>query len=211
MPTGKTIGLLALALCPALGCGGGSSKASSPVTVDKDGDGDGFTEAQGDCNDQVAAINPAGKITVAACFWVLPEWDCPRGSDNYHEDNSQIQVSLVNNKCTALSITDATVQITVREAHGTFNYTGQTWTTEHVGFSPSSVARGNGGTIVVDSSIYCTNTRGRGTYNVYDAKVTFQTSAGSVEAVTSNARTTTFPFIGDAASGVSGLPGSRPR
>jgi len=203
--------LVAVALSTLLGCGGGSSGSTSPSPVGIDKDGDGFTDVAGDCNDQNAAVNPSGTIVVQAS-WVSPVWDCPRGSHDYTEDKDFIRVRLTNNKCSALSITDATVQTTVREAHGTFNFPGETWTSEHVPFSPNSIAMGVGGDILVDGDLICTNGPGgnANAYNVYEAEVTLQTSAGPVKATTTNRRTTRFPLASDAPSGVSGLQGTRP-
>lgn len=199
----------ALALSPLLACGGGSSGSpATPAAVDKDGDG--FAEAAGDCNDQNAAVNPNGAIVVELCLWLNPEWDCPRGSSDYPEDTDSIRVRLINNKCSTLVITSAAVQITVREASGTFNFTGETWTTENVQFSPSSIPMGVGGDILVDSGSTCTNTTGGGAYNVYDAEVILQTSAGPIHAATSNSRTTNFPFSGEASSLATSLQGGRP-
>jgi hypothetical protein len=163
-----------------VGCGGGSSTPSSPAARDKDGDG--FTEAQG---------------------------DCPRGSDQRDDVDDAIQISLVNDSCSTLYVTQATVPVEVQEAHGTFNHAGQTWTTEHAAFSPTSAGPDNDVSIRVDPVITCTNSRGGGSYNVYMAKVTLQTSAGVLESWTTNTRTDTFPFRGE--TGAAGQAGSRPR
>ena len=203
-----TSAFLALSLCPLLGCGGSSSRSTSASSSGVDRDGDGFADTAGDCNDQVAAINPNGTIVVEYCAWQNPEYDCPRGSDKYPEETDQVHVRLTNNKCSTLSITDATVQTTVREAHGTFNFPGETFVTEHARFSPNSVPMGVGGDILVDAGLTCTNPRGGDSYNVYDASVTLQSSAGPLKCTAINGRTTRFPFLCSPSSGVSALPGT---
>jgi hypothetical protein len=120
-----------------------------------------------------------------------------------------IQISLVNDSCSTLYVTQATVPVEVQEAHGTFNHAGQTWTTEHAAFSPTSAGPGNDVSVRVDPVITCANSRGGGSYNVYMAKVTLQTSAGVLESWTTNTRTDTFPFRGE--TGAAGQAGSLPR
>jgi hypothetical protein len=206
----------ALALSPLLACGdgpsGSPSSTSTPAPIDRDGDG--FTEAAGDCNDQDAAVNPNGKVVVELCLWTTTEWDCPRRSRDSPEDTDLIRVRLINNQCDTLEIFSAAVQITVREAHGTFNPPGETWTTEHVSFTPSSIPMGVGGDVFVDSGSTCTNTgsgaRRSGLYNVYEAEIILQTSAGPIHAAASNSRTTNFPFSDEASSLATSLQGGRP-
>ncbi len=139
---GTVMGVAVVAIVTASGCG--SSPASPPVAVDKDGDH--FTEAQGDCNDANAAVNPDGVVVVEACRWTTAQWDCPRGSNRYTEDQDVILVRVINNKCSTLTITSAAVETTVQEADGTFNRVGETWTTEKLAVSPTSVPAGVGAT-----------------------------------------------------------------
>jgi hypothetical protein len=213
MRLSRVASALALALLLACGNGSSSSPSSSSTPAPVDRDGDGFTIAAGDCNDQDAAVNPNGKVVVELCLWETTEWDCPRSSSEYPEESASIRVRLINNQCDTLLIFSAAVQITVREAHGTFNSPGETWTTERVSFTPNSVPIGVGGDVFVDSGVTCTNPgggRARGVYNVYEAEIILQTSAGAIHAATSNSRTTNFPLGDEASSLAHGLSGGRP-
>jgi hypothetical protein len=179
-------------LVASFGCGGGSSAPSTPSSPDTDGDG--FTVANGDCNDQNATINPNGKVVVEATVWVNPQYNCPRGSDGYPEDDDVVRLRITNNRCSVLAVTDASAKITVLEAHNTYNFPGETWTNDHARFSPATIAAGVGADVVVEGGSVCTNPGGGDGYNTYQADVTLQTSAGSLVGVTSNSRTTIFGF-----------------
>jgi hypothetical protein len=194
----RTVGVLVLStLCALAACGGGSSPTAAAAPASPDEDRDGFTVAGGDCNDHAPAINPNGAIVLDSCTWVTPDWDCPRGSDKFPEPAAQIRVHLTNNKCTPLAITSATVQVTVREAHGTTNFSGEVWPVASSRFSPGSIPMGNGGDVLVDGNSWCTNPGGGGGYNVQDATVVLQTPFGALTCTTANRHTTHFPFAGE--------------
>jgi hypothetical protein len=173
---------------------GGSSGTTSPSRAAVDADGDGFSESAGDCNDHSASIHPNATPEVAACRWTRASWQCPRGSERSPEAADLIRVQVINNTCSTLSISDARVQTTVREAHGTFNFVGETWASNHVSYAPTSIPKGIGADIEVDADIVCTNRSGGGLYNVYTAEVTLDTSAGALTCETTNTHTTRFPI-----------------
>jgi len=203
------LALVAAAALSLLRCGSSSdSPASSPATADRDGDG--VTAAAGDCNDQDPAIHPNATVVAPSCLWRTTQWDCPRGSERTPEDQDAIFVRVANNRCSPLSVVDATVHVTVLEAHGTFNHANEKWTSEHVLFSPRSLPAGATAEVEVDGDVVCTNRGGGLTFNVYQAEVVLQTSAAPLRCVTANTHTTRFPLAG-ATPGGQGFAGGEPK
>jgi hypothetical protein len=197
--------LAAMLLAGATGCGGSSEPTASTVTSDRDRDG--FTQAAGDCDDQNAAVNPNGTVVAQSCVWRTTQWDCPRGSDKYPEDNDAIFVHVTNNQCAALSVVEASVHVTVLEAHGTFNQPNEKWTSQHVRLSPNSLPMAVTADVEIDGDVVCSNSGGGGSFNVIQAEVVLQTSAGPLTCVTSNTHTTRFPFA-DGSAGAEALAGT---
>ena len=196
-----------VALTCSLRCGGSSTTAPPPAT--SDADRDGVTAAAGDCDDHNAAVNPNATVVAPSCVWQSTQWDCPSGSQRYPEDKDSIFVRVANNQCTALSVVDATVHVTVVEARATFNQANEKWTSEHVRFSPNNLPLGVTGDVEVDGDIVCTNGSGAGGYNVYRAEVVLQTSAGPLRCTTTNTHMTRFPVAGERTPGLEGLSGGR--
>ena len=207
MITHRVVCVCAALVC-VLGCGGSSEPTMSAATSDRDRDG--FTTASGDCDDQNAAVNPNGSVVAASCSWQSSQWDCPRGSEKSPEDKDSIFVRVANNQCSSLAVADATVHVTVLEAHGTFNQPNEKWTSEHVLFSPKGLPMAVTAEVEVDGDIVCTNPGGGGSYNVVQAEVVLQTGAGPIRCVTSNTHTTRFPVAGETVREAEGLRHGQP-
>lgn len=184
-------GVLAVGGGVALAAGGG--KAVDPLTTDDDRDG--LSEIAGDCNDANPAINPNGAVTFTNARFETPEFTCAAGGTSV-PDPVEILVDGRNNKCANLTISEASVVLTIVDLFRVSNRLGQTFPETNLPFSPAAVAAGTGGVVKVTPRFFCSDSRGPsgGAFYALTASVTLVTSGGTFTLQTTNRHRTSFPL-----------------
>jgi hypothetical protein len=196
-----TIGLVAGGVAAAgaavvVATGGEDEPPPDPRTVDDDGDG--FTENQGDCNDSNSSVNPNGTLAFSNARFDPAAVACPVGADGLALDLG-VAVDATNNSCETVTISSATINVTITTVENTADTVGETFALSDVPFSPSSIGGAGGRTTVraATQAGSCTNPAGGdGGFIEMSGTLALETSAGPFQVPVQNAYRVDFPVAG---------------
>ena len=178
----------------AVGAAGGDEDTESGHDPqDQDQDRDGYSSRQGDCNDNNAAVNPAGVLQLANARFETPTTTCPDGTAD-SQLRMPILVDASNNSCSEATVNSISATLAIATVWGqVIGYSpGQTFSFSNLLASATRVASGHSATLRVEPVLTCTNWCGTG-YMETSGTLTIATSAGTFTVQTAGVNHTDYP------------------